>query len=237
LDRIEKIVWMITGLAVLAVIAFAAIGPLKSEVSDETIDHEFKMNNPDFGKRPRFNPGAPQPVAAGGLGGSTIAAAPGGRQPGGRVAAPVQQAGARPASSPQTPGAPPPLPNPPAFQPLQQGNTGNLVNPQTPIVIPENMAAKYQHFEDVVQLGMTGYGEDVTLPDGSTGFQLQEIQEGSPLADRLGFQAGDTIISVNGYPASKSNAHQLYDTLKNESTFNVVVLRGGQQMTMTYNRR
>ena len=228
MDKLEKIVWIVTGIAVLIVIAFAAIGPLKSELSDKVIADDFDRLNPGFAQR-KQRPNVPMPGRMGGPQAASSFPAPAGTP---RVA---QAATVRQVAQPGQPQPAQPLPvSPPtAGQPYNPGVT--VAN--TPVVIPESMASKYQHFEDVVQLGMTAYGEDVTLPDGSTGFQLQEIQEDSALATRLGFQAGDTIISVNGYPASKGNARQLYDALKNERTFNVVVLRAGQQQTLTFNRQ
>src|SRR5688572_3105291 len=150
--------------------------------------------------------------------------------------APAPQPGRAPQRPPQPGPAAQPW-QPPQQQPgpaAQPYNPGTTIGVPQPVYIPNSMAEKYKHFEDVVDLGMTAYGEDVTLADGSQAFQLHEIAEDSPLSTRLGFQPGDTIISVNGYPASKGNARQLYETLKSDKTFNVVIQRGGQQQTMTY---
>jgi type II secretory pathway component PulC len=97
------------------------------------------------------------------------------------------------------------------------------------------MANKYQHFEDVVNLGMTAYGDNVTLGDGTQGFALQQIAEDSPLTTRLGFMSGDVIISVNGLSAQRESARQLYEQLKNQRTFDVVFQRDGQTMSRSFN--
>ena len=46
----------------------------------------------------------------------------------------------------------------------------------------------------------------------------------------------DIVISINGYAANKSNGRQLYETLKNERNFNVLVMRNGQQQTLSFRR-
>ena len=39
---LENIVWVLTAVAVAGVIGFAAVGPLKSEISDRTIEDDFR---------------------------------------------------------------------------------------------------------------------------------------------------------------------------------------------------
>ncbi|HVY61166.1 MAG TPA: hypothetical protein VHF22_05900, partial [Planctomycetota bacterium] len=115
MDRLEKIVWIVTALAVLGVIGFAVIGPLKSEVAKETEQHDFEMANPQLARGRRSQqpqvslPGPYHPQAQGpGIGGN-IAAAPAGARPGSLIAKPV--------------GAKPPAPSEPAWQPPRDPGT------------------------------------------------------------------------------------------------------------------
>lgn len=74
----------------------------------------------------------------------------------------------------------------------------------------------------------------VTLEDGSQAYQITGIQAGSIIADG-GFAPGDIIISVNGQPVSgHQDALRLYNELRNETKFVVVVQRGGEMKTLYY---
>lgn len=219
MDKLEKIIWIVTGLAVLCVIALAAIGPIKSEISDRTVQDDFDKLNPHLkARRQRAQPEVPGRVPP--TGSPSFPANPRGTRPATPTVKPVP-------GQPTQPGGTP-APQPPY-------NPGITVGEPEPVIIPQSMVQKYQHFEDIVDLGMTAYGEDVPMPDGSVAFQMHEIAEDSPLSTRLGFMPGDIIISVNGYPASKGNSRQLYDTLKNERAFVVAIKRQGQDMTLRFN--
>lgn len=222
LDFLEKGLWVVTGLVVLVVVGLAYVGPLKSEISQETVADEVLVLNKDnkflqqAWRKVKFNPSistSSQPETAaeparGGADAETRAT----KTEGGEGAA-------RRRMSPRPHEPPPPLPP----------------GRQDTVYIPRAAVEKYKHFEDFVELGMTASGDDVEYA-GQTAFQIYEIEENSPLATQLGFQAGDIIISVNNYPVSKSNARQLYETLKDETHFDVVIDRGGQRLTIPYER-
>ncbi len=223
MDKLEKVVWVVTGLLVAVVILFVVVGPLKSEISEKTIGYEFGRLNPT---KVRFQPPAPGRVPTPAGPASFAPQSGGGRagDPAGTTRKPKVVDGK------PVPGAPDEHQPPPPFPP---GGPGIVVGDQE-VVLPQSMVDKYKHFEDIVDLGMSAYGEDVTLADGTTAFSMKEIAEDSPLSTRLGFQPGDVVISVNGFPASKGEARGLYDKLRNDRTFNVVIERQGQRMTMTY---
>ena len=86
----------------------------------------------------------------------------------------------------------------------------------------------------VVNLGMTAYGDNVTLPDGTQGFSLQQIAEDSPLTTRLGFQSGDVVISINELPVQRESAGRLFEALKTARVFTVVFVRDGETVSRTF---
>jgi hypothetical protein len=66
-------------------------------------------------------------------------------------------------------------------------------------------------------------------PIGFTADNISQI----PYASQLGFQDGDVVTSVNGYPIkSEFDAFGLVQTLKDVKQFQVTVLRGGQPTTL-----
>lgn len=66
------------------------------------------------------------------------------------------------------------------------------------------------------------------------GFQLERIQPDT-LLGRLGFQSGDQIESINGYPVtSPEKALEAYASLRTASQLRVRVSRGGRATSMEY---
>ncbi len=66
------------------------------------------------------------------------------------------------------------------------------------------------------------------------GFKLLEIQPGTIFTD-LGLAVNDVIKEVNGSKVtSPARAMELYNQLRNEGRFEIVVNRDGQDVTMTY---
>jgi hypothetical protein len=234
-ERLEKIVWVITGLIVVAVVVLAKLGPIKSELTQAMVDADSKdLNAPnDFINAARarnqgvkFSPSRSnfmQPAAPG--------------------AAPAAAAGAQPPAPggpgrllPKTgPGPAKIVVEPPPVAPNVPVAPGQPVAAPT-VYIPASAREKYQHFDDIVELAQTGTGQAIEY-QGQEAYQIGEIGEGSPLANQLGLQPGDILISVNGYPASASNSRQLYETLKNETHFELAIDRGGQRITIPYNIR
>lgn len=74
----------------------------------------------------------------------------------------------------------------------------------------------------------------VDLGDGTSAYQITSIQPNSIIAEG-GFQRGDKLISVNDRPVSGTqDAMRLYNELRNEDRFVVVIERDGQRMTLFY---
>jgi type II secretory pathway component PulC len=65
-------------------------------------------------------------------------------------------------------------------------------------------------------------------------WQIGEIADGSPLKEILGFRRGDIIISVNERPARADSARQLFEELRNERVFRVLIDRGGTRIEVPY---
>lgn len=220
MERLEKLVWIITGIVVVVVIVLAKVGPIKSEISLAAVDSEsvaLNQGNDMLEQARKRNKGLAFTPSHSNF------QQPG--QPAPRVAQPVR---------PAVPGQPqPPAPQPQVVQaPAVPGEPG--VAPT--IYVPSSMRDKYQHIDDAIEALQTAAGSDIDYY-GQNAFKITDIAEGSPIANQLGFQPGDIVISVNGYPASAANARQLFDTLKNERHFQVAIDRGGQKLTIPYDIR
>jgi membrane-associated protease RseP (regulator of RpoE activity) len=94
---------------------------------------------------------------------------------------------------------------------------------------------KYQTFEDAWNLSQEGFGGFVETEAG-TAYEVQGVDPNSLLATRMGLQPGDRVISINGRPISAgANAgKQLYDQLKDETRFAVLVERNNQQVVLSF---
>ncbi len=69
------------------------------------------------------------------------------------------------------------------------------------------------------------------------GYRLSAIRRGS-LFDKLGIKNGDIVHGVNGNPlTSTESAMQVYQTLRNERSFNFEITRRNQRQTLEYEVR
>lgn len=76
-------------------------------------------------------------------------------------------------------------------------------------------------------------GQQANFVPNSRGYHLYKIKKGSTI-DRLGFQHGDLIRTINGHRiADTGEAMALYMSLGGTSTFRVVYERGGKSLTKT----
>jgi len=91
-----------------------------------------------------------------------------------------------------------------------------------------NMASLFTQVRAIPNLG----------PDGrSNGFRLSEIQPDS-IFQQIGLRDGDVLTDVGGQSISDpTRAIQLLTTLRNESSINLTVMRGGQPVQLRYNIR
>jgi hypothetical protein len=109
---------------------------------------------------------------------------------------------------------------------------------QPTVYIGSDAVEKYRHFDDAMSVVADIPSEEIDY-GGQPALRLPELPEGHPLAVNLGLQNGDIIVSVNERPVSKDmgNARQLFEELKNERTFRVVIDRNGQRFTVPYEVR
>jgi general secretion pathway protein C len=91
-----------------------------------------------------------------------------------------------------------------------------------------NMASLFTQVRAIPNLG----------PDGqSHGFKLSEIQPDS-IFQRIGLRDGDVLTSVGGQSVGDpSKALQLLSSLRNQTSINLTVMRGGQPVQLQYNIR
>jgi len=101
--------------------------------------------------------------------------------------------------------------------------------------VPEVLYQKYQSFEDAWDLVQEGGGEFVET-DLGTAYQVNWVQQSSLLYTKIGLRPGDKVISVNGQPVGQSMAagRAMYDQMRGESRFAVLVERQGQKVVLSY---
>jgi len=104
-----------------------------------------------------------------------------------------------------------------------------------PKKVPLILYQKLQTYEETFKMAKAGGGEFVETPSGPA-YQINWVDQNSYLATKIGIRKGDKVISVNGQPIGKSPAagRALYDTLKGEKQFSVLVERKGQQLVLSY---
>ena len=90
---------------------------------------------------------------------------------------------------------------------------------------------RLQGFDEAFQAAQAGAGEFVNGK-----YKITWVDPNNGLAQKVGLQPGDQIISVNGLPVGNSfNANrQLYDSLKGQHQFAVLVNRGGQNVMLSF---
>src|SRR5690606_14603933 len=105
-----------------------------------------------------------------------------------------------------------------------------------PQQVPEILYRKYQSFDATWDLVQEGGGSFTTTADGKTAYQVNWIDENSYLATRIGLRPGDKVISVNGQPIGTSLAagKAMYEQLKNERRFAVLIERNGQPVVLSF---
>lgn len=162
---------------------------------------------------------------------------------------------------PNQPAAPPPAPGQPAPPPQAPAGpvttyfdgTGNIpvgeqvpgfpwlrrvqgVEYVPPQQVPQILYHRYQSFEETWTLVQEGGGEFTQTEKGETAYQVNWLDNNSYLATRLGLQKGDQIISVNGKPigTSLTAGRGLYEQLKGERRFAVLVMRNRQPVVLSF---
>lgn len=105
-----------------------------------------------------------------------------------------------------------------------------------PQKVPDVLYRKYQSFEATWDLVQEGGGSFVNTDDGKTAYQVNWIDEQSYLATRVGLRPGDKVVSVNGQPIGTSlgAGKAMYEQLKGEKRFAVLIERGGSPMVLSF---
>ncbi|GIW72934.1 MAG: hypothetical protein KatS3mg102_2476 [Planctomycetota bacterium] len=229
LDVLEKLLWGLTALVIVAVVALAVVIEPRSAIPREHIDWEFRLRNAPAYRAaaaagdvalPETRARTFAPAAAG-PGTSAGGTSPPRAQPGapGPERAPAERA---PGEWRQ--------PQPPA------GQVVGGVYHAPPVYLPASWQRRYSTFQDLVDVGQTAASDPVEI-DGQEATEITAIDPDSPLAAHLGLRAGDIIVKVNGYPAARSRARELYEILKNERDFEVEIIRNGQRQVLHYQIR
>ncbi len=227
MDLLEKIVWGLTGLTIVGVVACAVLGPFKSEISADAVWGDAFDNANALG---RLDEGQAVELGGGRVKPRLKPKATGGNKPSSGPARP------RTAGGGGETGPGPGGPDEASREPYEPGVVVGEATEYETIYLPQAVKQKYRHFEDLYDLGMTASSVEIEK-DGQLYVQIEEMNEGSPLQERLGFQPGDILISVNGNQANSDNARQLYEQLKNETQFRVEIERDGQRLIIPYQVR
>lgn len=238
IDLVEKLILLMAGVAVLAVAAFVAfcsllpgglrhgIPPVVERAALDTQDwlqvQRRRSGRANYAQA-HLNPGdvmvraTPAPTAPAG----------GGEAPGGPTAPPAKDYFV-------AEGNIPPAQQIPGFPWLKQVPGVSYAQPQQ---VPDILYRKYQSFDATWELVQEGGGNFTTARDGkTTAYQVNWIDEHSYLAQRVGLRPGDKVVSVNGQPIGTSLAagKAMYEQMKNERRFAVLIERNGEPMVLSF---
>lgn len=238
----ERLVQVLAGLAILFVggtVAVTTVMPIRSGIQKVAVDSEIATS--DWLERKRT-----------------------GRGPGGPAIVDLIQLPTPAPSRPQAPAQPgQPQPQANAQQPAASSSGGGTQTyfdsseripqaeqvpgvpwlrrmPNTsyarPKAVPQMLYQKYQSFEDTWNLVQEGGGEFVSSSKGDQAYQVNWLDKNSYLFSRIGLRQGDKVISVNGQPIGSSvgAGKAMYEQLKGEKRFAVLIERDGQQMVLSF---
>ena len=234
IDLLEKLITLLTGLAVLlvaATVGLLSFMPLRSGIPPEAIAAVTEVDSWLQAQRTARNGGRPMQQNI-----PMIAASP---------VVPGQESAASGSGGPGATKAPsnyfnqqetaqlPPQEVVPGYPWLRKVPGVAYMPPQG---VPKLVYQHYQSFQATWDLAQSGGGEFVTTEKGDNAYQVNWVDPASMLATKIGLQPGDKVVSVNGQPIGTSVAagRALYDQLKNESKFAVLVERGGQQVVLSF---
>jgi membrane-associated protease RseP (regulator of RpoE activity) len=104
-----------------------------------------------------------------------------------------------------------------------------------PVAVPELL---YRYYQDPVRAGELARqieGRYRRLDDGRTAWEVVGLTPGSVLANRLGLQPGDRVLSVNGIELDdRPDAATLFEQLGREERFAVLLERAGEEVVFSY---
>lgn len=240
-DLIEKLILVLVCLTVFAVgggvIAMAIVFPggMRSGVPDVAVQSDVTAEqwlsvwraNRDGGATPRgviTIPDAPVQVAA----------APGQPVTAESQAAAVKEAGIKKSqeyfASNDLPDEDRAIPNIPWLRKVPG------VSYHRPRRVSEFIYQKYQSFEDTWNTVQSGGGKFSETSDGQTAYEVTWIDPRSELASMVGLRQSDKIIAVNGQPIGRSvdAGRAMYEQLKGQKKFAVMIERDGQRMVLPF---
>ncbi len=89
-------------------------------------------------------------------------------------------------------------------------------------------------FADKLKTDSNAILSSIAIKPGADGIKVVAVDQGS-IAQRMGIAPDDTLQEVNGQKLSSAgDMNHVYDALKNATTFEVKVLRGGKSETLRY---
>lgn len=233
IDLLEKLITFLTALALLLValtVTALSFMPLRSGIPKEAAEAVDEVGTWLDGQRRARNggqplrkfiaeaspviPGQQQPAGPGTAKGGTKTAAPSDYYVGSDAALPPQE-------------------SVPGYPWLRKVPGVAYMQPQG---VPKLVYQRYQSYQETWDLAQSGGGEFVTTEKGDNAYQINWVDPTSMLATKIGLQPGDKVVSVNGQPIGTSvNAGRaLYDSMKSETRFAVLVERGGQQVVLSF---
>lgn len=117
--------------------------------------------------------------------------------------------------------------------------------PKTPVEVRKVAEGSYvvakseveKVFRNIGSLLMQARAVPYIVDGKIAGFRLFRIKPGS-LYEKIGLKNGDIVKAINGVPIdSPETALRIFSELRNETYFEVEIMRGGRPMTLTYNLR
>lgn len=95
---------------------------------------------------------------------------------------------------------------------------------------------RLQSFSDSWNAAQAGGGAFVETAAGATGYRLTWLDPRGELTLLLGLRPGDVILAVNGQPIGRSvdSGRALFEQLRSEARFTVLVERGGREVVLSF---
>ena len=97
-------------------------------------------------------------------------------------------------------------------------------------IIPKSLAEKLKADNNVVM-------SSIAVKAAADGLQVVAVDRGS-IAEKMGISPDDILEGINGHKLNASqDMNQVYGALKNDTSFDVTLMRGGQAVTLHYEIR
>lgn len=115
------------------------------------------------------------------------------------------------------------------------GNAAGDLQYAPTIIVPESLVRRYSNFQEAYQLAHEAASE--MLDDGT--ILVYDIQPGSLLETVVGLRSNDRVIEINGRPppGDFSGSKAMYGEMRNETSFEVLIERGGQRTMLSFQRQ